>query len=167
MVDNLLDIMTGGDHRKTKKLLEEKKKIREDEEMEEKRLKSLLESKKPSTSLSTCAPLTSSTNGTPLFVQTMNSSIKSATVSPVSAGISKSVAEDLKIEINQLKSLSELGIDTSFIDYYGENNSADVTLSASRFVNNLIFFSTIQFRRECVKRGAEIDRQTRANAFVA
>lgn len=27
MVDNLLDIMTGGDHRKTKKILEEKKKL--------------------------------------------------------------------------------------------------------------------------------------------
>ena len=39
MVDNLLDIMTGGDHRKTKRLLEEKKKIREEEELEEKRLR--------------------------------------------------------------------------------------------------------------------------------
>lgn len=32
MVDSLLDLLTGGDHTKTKKVLEEKKQLREEEE---------------------------------------------------------------------------------------------------------------------------------------
>lgn len=115
MVDNLLDIMTGGDHRKTKKLLEEKKKIREEEEMEEKRLKNFMENKK-STPVSSIAPLSAvnlNCNGT----QTVG--VKSATVTPINVGVGKMFSEEPKIELNQLKSLSEFGIDTSFLDYYG------------------------------------------------
>lgn len=110
MVDNLLDIMTGGDHRKTKKLLEEKKKIREEEELEEKRLKNFIESKK-----------TPNING---ITQTA-SGVKSATVSPVSVSKSFGFEEQPKVELNQLKSLSDLGIDTSFIEYFGTSWSAD------------------------------------------
>ncbi|XP_075216213.1 bromodomain containing 7/9 isoform X1 [Lycorma delicatula] len=73
MVDNLLDLLTGGDHRKTKKVLEERKKFREEEE----RVKQLMESKP--------APQT---------------------------------ATDVKIDVSQLKTLADLGIETSFLDYY-------------------------------------------------
>lgn len=75
MVDNLLDVLTGGDHRKTKKVLEERKKFREEEE----RVKQLMESK----------PV------------------------PPNSG-------DVKIDVSQLKTLSDLGIETSFLDYFGK-----------------------------------------------
>lgn len=120
MVDNLLDIMTGGDHRKTKKLLDEKKKLREEEEMEEKRMKNFMDAKKtPSSTTAVTNGVTSVTNVGGVTGQPLG--IKSATVSPVTTATSKSQIEDTKIEINQLKSLSEYGIDTSFLDYYGEN----------------------------------------------
>lgn len=41
MVDNLLDLLTGGEHRKTKRVLEERRKLREEEE----RIRQLLEGK--------------------------------------------------------------------------------------------------------------------------
>ena len=41
MVDNLLDLLTGGEHRKTKRILEEKRKIREEDE----RIRQMLEGK--------------------------------------------------------------------------------------------------------------------------
>jgi len=41
MVDNLLDLLTGGEHRKTKRILEERRKLREEEE----RIRQLLEGK--------------------------------------------------------------------------------------------------------------------------
>jgi Domain of unknown function (DUF3512). len=41
MVDNLLDLLTGGEHRKTKRILEERRKFREEEE----RIRQLLEGK--------------------------------------------------------------------------------------------------------------------------
>lgn len=94
MADNLLDLMTGGDHRKTKRILDERKK------------QSVLEdSKKPislSQQFSSCQPLVTSqaTTGNSNAI-TVNSQTKSA-----------------PIQIDQLKSLSELGIDTKFIDYY-------------------------------------------------
>ena len=75
----LLDLLTGGDHRKTKKVLEERRRFREEEE----RVRQLMESKQPS------------------HPQTPTS------------------VSDVKIEINQLKTLSELGIETAFLDYYG------------------------------------------------
>lgn len=74
MVDNLLDLLTGGDHRKTKKVLEERKKFREEEE----KVRQLMEAKP--------APPQSS---------------------------------DVKIDVTQLKTLSDLGIETGFLDYYG------------------------------------------------
>lgn len=124
MVDNLLDIMTGGDHRKTKKYLEEKKKIREKEEEEEetdvKRLKNLHDStskKKNSTPvISPVACLSVSPNCNGAIVSAANN-IRSATVNPISKSVG---SDDSKIEFNQLKSLSEYGIDTTFIDYYGK-----------------------------------------------
>lgn len=74
MVDNLLDLLTGGDHRKTKKVLEERKKFREEEE----KVKQLMEAKPPPPPQS-----------------------------------------DIKIDVSQLKTLADLGIETSFLDYYG------------------------------------------------
>ncbi|XP_054278438.1 bromodomain-containing protein 7-like isoform X2 [Macrosteles quadrilineatus] len=71
MVDNLLDLLTGGDHRKTKKVLEERKKFREEEE----RVRQLM---------------------TP------------ATATPA--------AGDVKVDVSQLRTLADLGIDTSFLD---------------------------------------------------
>ncbi|RZF35097.1 hypothetical protein LSTR_LSTR009689 [Laodelphax striatellus] len=73
MVDNLLDLLTGGDHRKTKKILEEKKKFREEEE----RVRQMMEAK-------------------PVQLPPSN----------------------VKIEISQLKTLSDLGIETDFLDYF-------------------------------------------------
>lgn len=94
MADNLLDLMTGGDHRKTKRILDERKKqvILEDSK------KPISQLKQPSSGLplATSQVSTGSTNTTPA-----NSQIKST-----------------PIQIDQLKSLSELGIDTKFIDYY-------------------------------------------------
>lgn len=94
MADNLLDLMTGGDHRKTKRILDERKK------------QSILEdSKKPITQSqhpTSCQSLiTSQTNTGNLNFTTANNQTKSTS-----------------IQIDQLKSLSELGIDTKFIDYY-------------------------------------------------
>jgi hypothetical protein len=47
MVDNLLDLLTGGEHRKTKRILEERRKLREEEE----RIRQLLEGKPVSVQL--------------------------------------------------------------------------------------------------------------------
>ncbi|KAL6434706.1 hypothetical protein ACFW04_006207 [Cataglyphis niger] len=76
MVDDLLDILTSGDHRKTKKFLEEKRKLKEEEE----KIKHILE--KP--------------------IQDMNRNI--------------STLDKVKVDIEQLKTLSELGIDINFLE---------------------------------------------------
>lgn len=93
MADNLLDLMTGGDHRKTKRVLDERKKqvILEDIK------KPNSQSQQPSS----CQPLVTSQGNMGSSNTTANSQTKSA-----------------PIQIDQLKSLSELGIDTKFIDYY-------------------------------------------------
>lgn len=94
MADNLLDLMTGGDHRKTKRLLDERKKqvILEDNK------KSIIQSQQ----LSSCQlSVMSQGNSGNSNTTTANNQNKSA-----------------PIQIDQLKSLSELGIDTKFIDYY-------------------------------------------------
>ncbi|KAG8036576.1 hypothetical protein G9C98_003898 [Cotesia typhae] len=78
MVDDLLDILTGGDHRKTKKLLEEKRRLKE----EEKKIEHLLE--KPFNDFD------------------------------------KNGQDKVKIDMDQLKTLSELGIDVNFLDELGE-----------------------------------------------
>lgn len=73
MVDNLLDLLTGGDHGKTKKVLDEKKMLREEEEA----IKTVLETPKPP-------------------------------VVPADSGV--------KIDVDDLRSLSSLGINTDFLD---------------------------------------------------
>ncbi|XP_011305817.1 bromodomain-containing protein 7 isoform X1 [Fopius arisanus] len=78
MVDDLLDILTSGDHRKTKKLLEEKRRLKEEEE----KIKHLLE--KP-------------------IQEVRNTQV-----------------EKVKVDVDQLKTLSELGIDVNFLDEYEE-----------------------------------------------
>jgi bromodomain-containing protein 7/9 len=95
MADNLLDLMTGGDHRKTKRVLDERKKqqlILEDSK------KSIIQSQQLSSYQSSVISQGNSGNSN---TTTVNSQTKSA-----------------PIQIDQLKSLSELGIDTKFIDYY-------------------------------------------------
>lgn len=82
MVDDLLDILTSGDHRKTKKFLEEKRKLKEEEE----KIKHILE--KP--------------------IQDMNRNI--------------STLDKVKVDIEQLKTLSELGIDINFLENLGNYN---------------------------------------------
>lgn len=79
MVDNLLDILTGGDHRKTKKVLEERRRYREEED----RIRQLMETK------------------------------------PSSQPTTPTTIADVKVEMAQLKTLSELGIETSFLEYFG------------------------------------------------
>lgn len=93
MADNLLDLMTGGDHRKTKRALEERKKqhILEDSK------KSINQLQQPTS----CQPLLTSQPNMGINTTSMNGQIKS-----------------VPLQIDQLKSLSELGIDTKFIDYY-------------------------------------------------
>ncbi|XP_011260222.1 bromodomain-containing protein 7 isoform X2 [Camponotus floridanus] len=81
MVDDLLDILTGGDHRKTKKFIEEKRKLREEEE----KIKNILE--KP--------------------IQDMNRNI--------------STMDKVKVDIEQLKTLTEFGIDINFLDTLEED----------------------------------------------
>ncbi|XP_029172830.1 bromodomain-containing protein 7 isoform X1 [Nylanderia fulva] len=76
MVDDLLDILTGGDHRKTKKFIDEKRKLREEEE----KIKNILE--KP--------------------IQDINRNI--------------STLEKVKVDLEQLKTLSEIGIDINFLE---------------------------------------------------
>ncbi|KAK0163989.1 hypothetical protein PV328_002664 [Microctonus aethiopoides] len=88
MVDDLLDILTSGDHRKTKKLLDEKRRLKEEEE----KIKHLLE--KP--------------------IQDLNN---------------KNLEMDkIKVDVDQLKTLSELGIDVNFLDDLEE----DLKLSEER-----------------------------------
>ncbi|XP_014271236.1 bromodomain-containing protein 7 [Halyomorpha halys] len=81
MVDNLLDLMTGGEYRKSKNVIDEQKKFQEEEE----RVRELIENKGAS-----------NTNHPDL--------------------------SNTKIEFDQLKTLSELGIDTSFLKEFEEIN---------------------------------------------
>lgn len=78
MVDNLLDLLTGGDHGKTKKVLDEKKMLREEEEA----IKTVLETPKPS-------------------------------AAPADSGV--------KVDVDDLRSLSSLGINTDFLDEMAED----------------------------------------------
>lgn len=93
MADNLLDLMTGGDHRKTKRMLDERKKQQ-----------IILDDSKKTTS------------------QPQKSSLCQSLVnSQANIGNTSTANTQTKpgpIQIDQLKSLSELGIDTKFIDYY-------------------------------------------------
>lgn len=125
MADNLLDLMTGGDHRKTKRILDERKKqqiVLEDN------------IKKPtyqSQQSSACQPLVNSQgNSGNSNSTTANCQIKSA-----------------PIQIDQLKSLSELGIDTKFIDYYRKY------LLLLYIISNILFIFNLFCRRtKCISR---------------
>ncbi|CAH1398769.1 unnamed protein product [Nezara viridula] len=82
MVDNLLDLMTGGEYRKSKNVIDEQKKFQEEEE----RVRELIENK-----------------------GAVNSN--------------HSDLSNTKIEFDQLKTLSDLGIDTSFLKEFEEINA--------------------------------------------
>ncbi|XP_048509938.1 bromodomain-containing protein 7 [Athalia rosae] len=84
MVDNLLDLLTNGDHKKTKRFLEEKRRLREEEE----KIKHLLEK-------------------------------------PVHDGNQPgSFADKVKVDLDQLKSLAEIGIDINFLENIEEETRA-------------------------------------------
>lgn len=74
MVDNLLDLMTGGDHRRTKRVLEDRRRLREEEE----RIRQLME--------------------------------------PCSEPL-----QPVNIDFQGLKSLSDLGIETDFLEEMGKS----------------------------------------------
>lgn len=80
MVDDLLDILTNGEHTKTKKFLEEKRKLKEEEE----KIKQLLEK-----------PVQDEKHNVP----------------PVN---------NVKVDLDQLKSLSDIGIDVNFLEGLGK-----------------------------------------------
>lgn len=88
MVDNLLDLLTGGEHRKTMRILEERRKLREEEEQ----IRQLLE-------------------GKAISVQLMSDE-KIHSLS--------SLPPDIKVDFGALKALSDVGIDTKFLDVVGE-----------------------------------------------
>lgn len=94
MADNLLDLMTGGDHRKTKRALDDRKK----QNVLEDNKKTISQLQQPSS----CLPL--------VVTQAKTGSSNTLTVN--------NQTKSAPIQIDQLKSLSELGIDTKFIDYY-------------------------------------------------
>ncbi|XP_044010764.1 bromodomain-containing protein 7 isoform X2 [Aphidius gifuensis] len=89
MVDDLLDILTNGDHRKTKKILDEKRKLKEEEE----KIKNLLE--KPTAD-----------------INRNNSSTTTTTTTTI---------DTVKVDVNQLKSLAEFGIDINFLDGFEQD----------------------------------------------
>uniref|UniRef100_A0A1B6DLS8 Bromo domain-containing protein n=1 Tax=Clastoptera arizonana TaxID=38151 RepID=A0A1B6DLS8_9HEMI len=100
MVDNLLDILTGGDHRKTKKIIEEKRKYREEED----RIRQLMETKPANPSSIT----------------------------------------DVKVEMSQLKTLSELGIETSFLDYFAERMGKEDNVMQEKLDQTTVLLEKLQ-----------------------
>ncbi|KAL1449339.1 hypothetical protein WDU94_000532 [Cyamophila willieti] len=185
MVDNLLDLMTSGEHRKTKKMIDEKQKIREEEEKmkqhrktkkmidekqkireEEEKMKQLMENNNNTTLNSTTptlhphqqspaqllpphlnqhttassvptpnSPLLGTnttpgvtTGGPPQLTVPGTPSTAAAGLSvaapptPTPTGVCVSSGVDTsstaKVQFEQLKSLAELGIDTSFLNFY-------------------------------------------------
>nr|CAD7413952.1 unnamed protein product [Timema poppensis] len=92
MVDDLLDLLTSGEHRKTKRFLEDRRKLREEEE----RIRQLLEGKPhlPSPPPTTPQP-------------------------------------DVEVDYTALKSLADLGIDTSFIDNFEQERKRNEEQKAS------------------------------------
>uniref|UniRef100_A0A8D8USP4 Bromodomain-containing protein 7 n=1 Tax=Cacopsylla melanoneura TaxID=428564 RepID=A0A8D8USP4_9HEMI len=152
MVDNLLDLMTSGEHRKTKKMIDEKQKIREEEEKQK-----LMENNNNTTTLNTPTPTLHPHQQSPaqllpphLNQHTTASSVPGTTntttptavnqlpvpASPAIQGIAapstpsttatpaatttvvESAASTKVVQFEQLKSLAELGIDTSFLNFY-------------------------------------------------
>lgn len=146
MVDSLLDIMTSGEHRKTKKILDEKKKAKEqeDEKNEENKRKSPSVAPVSSGSVDSY-PVADSTMANASAVTEVASSVPSATTIPSTVSstnascvvtttttTSTTSARDTSVTstspaasstapgLDCLKTLSDLGIDTSFVDYFEE-----------------------------------------------
>ncbi|XP_047000095.1 bromodomain-containing protein 7 isoform X1 [Schistocerca americana] len=80
MVDNLLDLLTSGEHSKTKKILEERRKLREEEE----KIKQMLEGK-----------------------GNYSNVVNNENVPPL---------KEKKVDMNQLKTIKDFGLDTCFLD---------------------------------------------------
>ncbi|XP_034246580.1 bromodomain-containing protein 7 [Thrips palmi] len=99
MVDNLLDILTHGEHRRTKKNLEDRRKMREEEE----RMRVILDSARSQES--TTALATSPT----VPIQCPNSKSQSTPTPPVTIPVQA-------MNLDSLRSLGDLGIDTSFLE---------------------------------------------------
>lgn len=98
MVDNLLDILTHGEHRRTKKNLEDRRKMREEEE----RMRVILDSARSQESAS--VPATS-----PNVPIQSSQSQPPAPTPPVTIPVQA-------MNLDNLRSLGDLGIDTSFLE---------------------------------------------------
>jgi len=107
MVDNLLDILTHGEHRRTKKNLEDRRKMREEEE----RMRVILDGARTQENAALLAtsqiiPVQYSQNPQPQSTPTPPITI------PVQA-----------MNLDNLRSLGDLGIDTSFLEGVGKYHS--------------------------------------------
>lgn len=96
MVDNLLDILTHGEHRRTKKNLDDRRKMREEEE----RMRVILDSAKSHDSVQS-SPQIVPTQGTS---QTQTYQVSQVSIPPQA------------MNLDNLNSLSDLGIDISFLE---------------------------------------------------
>ncbi|KAK9508573.1 hypothetical protein O3M35_006105 [Rhynocoris fuscipes] len=95
MVDNLLDLLTGGEHRKSKAIIDEQRRFREEEE----KVRELMEGR-----------------GSNIDEGNNNNNSNLNLTEPSPKKIDGQTGG--KIELSQLRTLSELGIDVSFLNDY-------------------------------------------------
>ncbi|XP_073996393.1 bromodomain containing 7/9 isoform X1 [Rhodnius prolixus] len=98
MVDNLLDLLTAGEHRKSKAIIDEQRRFREEEE----KVRELMEGRVP--------------NSDEVNIQNLTDHSQKKTDSQLG-----------KMELAQLKSLSDLGIDISFLNEFEGTLNDDQT----------------------------------------
>lgn len=109
MVDNLLDLMTSGEHRKTKKFIDERQKMREEEE----KVKQLMENNNVTTSPPLLPHQIKQQPPVPPIPTSLNTTAPPRVTNSTSSNINAN-----KVQFDQLKSLADLGIDTSFLNFY-------------------------------------------------
>lgn len=102
MVDNLLDILTHGEHRRTKKNLEDRRKMREEEE----RMRVILDGARSQENAAVFA------TSQILPVQCPQNTQPQSTPPPVTIPVQA-------MNLDNLRSLGDLGIDTSFLEGVG------------------------------------------------
>ncbi|KAK7871043.1 hypothetical protein R5R35_014104 [Gryllus longicercus] len=115
MVDNLLDLLTGGEHRRTKRILEERRKLREEEE----RVRQLLEGRGPSGVQSGDVQSQPLQQMQPVPVVNNNNSINNNNNNNNNNNIIQNTALpniDTRVDFSALKSLSSVGLDVDFLD---------------------------------------------------
>ena len=108
MVDNLLDILTHGEHRRTKRNLEDRRKMREEEEQMRVILDNARSHESTNVQSFPQAPQVQPPQGA-LVSGAQQTSVSSAQINiPVQA-----------MNLDNLRSLNDLGIDTSFLEGVG------------------------------------------------